>query len=118
MRRGRTHLDEDAEPFGVTQFALRSSRVANGVSARHGEVAREMWQGMWPDRDVEDVPITHVTNGAHIPTWIGGPMRELLDRYLGDGWTDRAVDPATWEGLDAIPDAELWAARARAAART
>jgi starch phosphorylase len=111
VRRGRTHLDEDAEPFGVTQFALRSSRVANGVSARHGEVAREMWQGMWPDRDVEDVPITSVTNGAHIPTWIGGPMRELLDRYLGDGWTDRAVDPATWEGLDAIPDAELWAAR-------
>jgi glycogen phosphorylase len=111
VRRGRTHLDEDAEPFGVTQFALRSSRVANGVSARHGEVAREMWQGMWPDRDVEDVPITSVTNGAHIPTWVGRPMRELLDRYLGDGWTDRAVDPATWEGLDAIPDAELWAAR-------
>jgi glycogen phosphorylase len=111
VRRGRTHLDEDAEPFGVTQFALRSSRAANGVSARHGEVAREMWQGMWPDRDVEDVPITSVTNGAHIPTWIGGPMRELLDRYLGEGWTDRAVDPATWEGLDSIPDAELWAAR-------
>jgi glycogen phosphorylase len=111
VRRGRTHLDEDAEPFGVTQFALRSSRVANGVSARHGEVAREMWQGMWPDRDVEDVPITSVTNGAHIPTWIGAPMRELLDRYLGEGWTDRAVDPGTWEGLDSIPDAELAAAR-------
>jgi starch phosphorylase len=111
VRRGRTHPDEDAEPFGVTQFALRSSRVANGVSARHGEVAREMWQGMWPDRDVEDVPITSVTNGAHIPTWVGGPMRELLDKHLGEGWTDRAVDPATWDGLDAIPDAELAAAR-------
>ena len=70
-----------------------------------------MWHDMWPDRDVEDVPIASVTNGVHIPTWIGGPMRELLDRYLGDGWTDRAVDPGTWEGLDAIPDAELWAAR-------
>ncbi|HEX5618384.1 MAG TPA: alpha-glucan family phosphorylase, partial [Solirubrobacteraceae bacterium] len=111
VRRGRTHTDEDAEPFGVTQFALRSSRIANGVSARHGEVAREMWQAMWPDREIEDVPIAHVTNGAHIPTWIGGPMRELLDRYLGEGWTDRAVDPATWEGLDDIPDEELWAAR-------
>jgi starch phosphorylase len=109
--RGRTHTDEDAEPFGVTQFALRASRIANGVSARHGEVAREMWQGMWPDREVEDVPITHVTNGAHIPTWVGGPMRELLDRYLGDGWTDRAIDHATWEPLDTIPDEELWAAR-------
>ncbi len=112
VRRGRTHRDEDAEPFGVTQFALRSSRVANGVSARHGEVAREMWQGMWPDRDIEDVPITSVTNGAHIPTWIGTPMRDLLDRHLGDGWTDRAVDPATWDALDSIPDAELAGARA------
>ncbi len=111
VRRGRTHPDESAEPFGVTQFALRSSRIANGVSARHGEVAREMWQELWPDRAVEDVPITHVTNGAHIPTWIGGPMRELLDRHLGDGWTDRAVDPSTWEPLDDIPAAELWAAR-------
>jgi glycogen phosphorylase len=112
VRRGRTHTDEDAEPFGVTQFALRSSRAANGVSKRHGEVAREMWQDMWPESEFDDVPITHVTNGAHIPTWIGGPMRELLDRYLGEGWTDRAVDPATWEGLDQIPDEELGAARA------
>jgi starch phosphorylase len=111
VRRGRTHPEEDAEPFGVTQFALRASRIANGVSARHGEVAREMWQDLWPDRPVEDVPIRHVTNGAHIPTWVGAPMRELLDRHLGGGWTDRAIDHATWEGLDAIPDAELWAAR-------
>ena len=111
VRRGRTHPEESAEPFGVTQFALRSSRIANGVSARHGEVAREMWQELWPDRPVEDVPITHVTNGAHIPTWIGGPMRELLDRHLGDGWTDRAVDPATWEPIDEIPARELWDAR-------
>ena len=112
VRRGRTHPDEGAEPFGVTQFALRSSRIANGVSARHGEVAREMWHELWPDRVVDDVPITHVTNGAHIPTWIGGPMRELLDRHLGEGWPERAVDPATWEPVDEIPSSELWAARA------
>jgi glycogen phosphorylase len=111
VRRGRTHPDESAEPFGVTQFALRSSRIANAVSARHGEVARDMWHDLWPDRPVEDVPITHVTNGAHIPTWIGCPMRELLDRYLGEGWTDRAVDPATWRAVDEIPAEELWAAR-------
>jgi glycogen phosphorylase len=111
VRRGRTHPDEGAEPFGVTQFALRSSRIANGVSARHGEVAREMWHELWPDRPVEDVPIAHVTNGVHIPTWIGGPMRELLDRHLGDVWVDRAVDPTTWEPVDDIPAEELWAAR-------
>ena len=62
---------------------------------------------------VDDVPITHVTNGAHIPTWIGGPMRELLDRHLGEGWPERAVDPATWEPVDEIPSAELWAVAPR-----
>ena len=47
---GRTNPDEEAEPFGVTQFALRTSRAANGVSRRHGEVAREMWHAMWADK--------------------------------------------------------------------
>jgi starch phosphorylase len=112
VRRGRTHPDEAAEPFGVTQFALRASRRANGVSARHGEIAREMWRDLWPDRRVDEVPVTHVTNGVHVPSWIGGPMRELLDRHLGDGWMARATDPATWEPVEAIAGAELWAARA------
>ena len=115
VRRGRTHPDEAAEPFGVTQFALRSSRRANAVSARHGEVAREMWQDLWPDREIADVPISHVTNGVHIPTWIGVPMRELFDRHLGAGWMDHATDPATWAGVDSIPAEELWAARVGAA---
>jgi glycogen phosphorylase len=108
---GRTHPDDDGEPFGVTQFALRTSRAANGVSRRHGEVARGMWSGLWPERSVDDVPIGHVTNGVHLPTWLGGPMRALLDRHLGDGWLDRADDPATWEPIDDVDDAELWAVR-------
>jgi glycogen phosphorylase len=110
---GRTHPDDQHEPFGVTQAALRSSRAANAVSRRHGEVAREMWSGLWPDHPVERVPIGHVTNGVHIPTWLGQPMRELLDGYLGEGWLQRAADPETWAGLDQIPDSELWSARQR-----
>jgi len=101
------------ETFGVTQAALRLSRAANGVSRRHGEVAREMWSGLWDGRPVEEVPIGHVTNGVHLPTWIGKSIRELLDRHLGDGWLARAADPETWAALDAIPDAELWEARGR-----
>jgi glycogen phosphorylase len=111
IRLGRTNPDEGAEPFGVTQFALRTSRTANGVSRRHGEVARQMWQPMWPDRAVDDVPITYVTNGVHIPTWLGQPMWQLLDRHLGADWLDRATDLATWAPVDAIPAAELWAVR-------
>jgi starch phosphorylase len=108
---GRSHPEDGWEPFGVTQFALRTSRAANGVSRRHGGVAREMWQALWPDRDPGQVPIGHVTNGVHLPTWLGGPMRALLDRHLGPGWLERADDPATWAPVDDIPDQELWAAR-------
>jgi glycogen phosphorylase len=108
---GRTSPHETAEPFGVTQFALRTSRTANGVSRRHGEVAREMWQALWPGSAVDEVPITHVTNGVHIPSWLGGPMRRLLDRHLGEGWLARATDPKTWEPVDDIPAQELWAVR-------
>jgi glycogen phosphorylase len=108
---GRTNPSETAEPFGVTQFALRTSRTANGVSRRHGEVAREMWQPMWADRAVDDVPIDYVTNGVHLPTWLGRPMWRLLDRHLGDDWLSRATDPATWAPVDSIPDAELWGVR-------
>jgi starch phosphorylase len=111
IRLGRSHPDDDGEDFGVTQFALRTSRSANGVSRRHGEVARGMWADLWPDRKLDDVPIGHVTNGVHVPTWIGDPMRELLDRHLGEGWLERADDPATWADVDAIDDADLWAAR-------
>jgi glycogen phosphorylase len=108
---GRTHPSNVKEEFGVTQAALRMSRAANGVSRRHGEVARLMWSDLWPRRSIKRVPIGHVTNGVHIPTWIGAPMRELLDRYLGEGWFSRAADPWTWTKIDEIPDAELWSAR-------
>jgi starch phosphorylase len=117
IRRGRTHPDDEGEPFGVTQFALRSSRAANGVSRRHGGVSREMWQPLWPDRAVEDVPIGHVTNGVHVPSWIGPPMRELLDRHLGEGWERRAEDPATFAAVEDIPAEELWVVRNEQRAR-
>jgi starch phosphorylase len=110
-RLGRTHPEEAAEPFGITQLALRTSSSANGVSRRHGEVAREMWSDLWPDRAKGSVPIIHVTNGVHVPTWLGAPMRALLDRHLPGGWLERTADPAQWDAVEAIPPAELWAAR-------
>jgi starch phosphorylase len=110
---GRDEPSDPHAPFGVTQAALRMSRASNAVSRRHGEVAREMWNGLWPDRGADQVPIGHVTNGVHVPTWIGRHMRELLDRYLGEAWHDRATDPATWAPVDDIPAAELWAVRER-----
>ena len=111
LRLGRYHPEDDREPFGMTTFSLRMSRAANGVSRRHGGVSREMWSGLWPGRAVDAVPITHVTNGAHLPSWVGAPMRRLLERHIGKAWWRNASDEATWEQLDAVPDSELWAAR-------
>ncbi len=108
---GRIDPNDHNEPSGLTPLAIRAARSVNGVSARHGEVARAMWQAMFPGRAVEDVPITHVTNGVHLPTWMQRPMRQLLDRHLGPGWLARADDPKTWAGVEAIPDDEIWATR-------
>lgn len=113
IRLGRTRPDDRFEPFGVTQAALRCSRAANAVSRRHGEVARDMWSSLWPERALAQVPIAHVTNGVHVPTWIAAPMHELLDRHLGHDWLSRAAQPATWDAVAEIPDTELWAVRER-----
>ena len=98
VRLGRDHPDDVAEPFGMTQFSLRMSRAANGVSRRNGAVAREMWRGLWPGRPVEAVPIADVTNGVHLPSWVGAPMRRLLDRHLGEAWRRQASDVADLGG--------------------
>jgi starch phosphorylase len=111
MRLGRHRPEDRGEAFGMTQFSLRMSRSANGVSRRHAAVAREMWHGLWPDRPVDAVPIAHVTNGVHLASWVGAPMRRLLDEHLGAAWWRRATEPGTWDGLDGVPDAALWAVR-------
>src|SRR5256885_11816095 len=61
-------------------------RSVNGVSARHGDESRVLWRDLWPDREAERVPISHVTNGVHLGTWMSNPVRELLDLHLGQDW--------------------------------
>jgi starch phosphorylase len=114
---GRIDPANADQPSGLTVLAMRASRHVNGVSQRHGQVARAMWQPLFPDRAIEGVPINHVTNGVHVPTWLQGPMRELLDRYLGQGWLARADQRGTWEAVNDIPAGELWAARCAARRR-
>ncbi len=113
----RTDPSDDEEPAGMTQLALRVSRARNGVSRLHGEVAREMWRPLYPDVEPDEVPITHVTNGAHLPTFLSPSFRALYDEYLGEDWQRRAADRGTWEPVADIPDAELWAARCAARER-
>ena len=106
------------EPPGMTPLAIRMSRRRNGVSRLHGEVARAMWQPMFPGTRPADVPITHVTNGVHVPTFVGDPMRELLDAPTSA--TPGSSGPATprcGRGCATIPNEELWAARCAARRR-
>ncbi len=95
--------------FNMTVFALRSSNYRNAVSQRHGEVARQIWSGLWQDKKPEDVPIVSITNGIHLPTWIEiVQLQPLLRRYLGEDWMDGQDYPETWAKLDNLPDEELW----------
>ncbi len=95
--------------FNMTALAMRLSGHRNGVSQLHGEVSRRMWQVLWPDRPVEEVPITHITNGVHLPSWIYGELSRLFDKYLHHDWRENHDDPDIWERIADIPDAELWA---------
>lgn len=108
---GRIAPANEQEPVSITPLALRMSRTANGVSRKHGEVARSMWQSLWPDHPVDYVPIGHVTNGVHALTWMSTPVQELFDRHLGADWRSRLTDPVVWDRVSEIPDDELWKVR-------
>jgi starch phosphorylase len=97
--------------FNMTALALRSAGSVNAVSQLHGRVTREMWSSMWPGVAEADRPVASVTNGVHVPTWLAADLADLFTKHLGAGWLDRQDDPAFWDAVLAIPDAELWAVR-------
>lgn len=114
---GRKYSGDTYEEFNMTHLAIHSARSTNGVSRLHGAVSRSMFHWLWPGVRAEEAPISHVTNGVHAGTWIAPPIRELFNRYLGSDWERRQADPAAWEAVDRIPDAELWEAHCRARTR-
>ena len=92
------HQEEWGQAFNMTVLALHLSDKRNGVSKLHGEISRGMWHSVWPDKDVTRVPITSVTNGVHVPTWISGELDLLYSKYLGADWVDRHDDPLCGSG--------------------
>lgn len=102
------HPKEPSAGFNMTAFSLKMSHYHNGVSRRHGEVARRMWQPLWPDKKEEDVPVDYITNGIHVPTWIEPKIELLFNKYLNPGWLEDHDNPAVWELIDDIPEKELW----------
>jgi len=97
--------------FNMTALAMRTAEGINAVSQLHGEVTREMWTGIWPGRPKADLPIRAVTNGVHVFTWLSAPMARLFDRHLDRDWRDRIDEPAFWDRVLDIPNADLWATR-------
>lgn len=95
--------------YSMTVLAIRLSAYANGVSKLHGHVSREMWQFLWPQTPVEEVPIGSITNGVHTGTWMVQEIKDLYTKYLDKDWRQRVDDPAVWKKLDSVPDRELWA---------
>lgn len=105
------HQNPWGDTFSMPILALRFSEMRNGVSELHGKVARKMWHFLWPELREDDVPITHITNGVHTGTWLARRLNHLYDRYLGPDWMENLDNPRTWEGIDNVPDAELWTVR-------
>jgi len=106
------HYDNGSGPqFNMTALALRTAGSTNAVSQLHGEVTREMWGPIWPGVAEDKRPVRAITNGIHAPTWLSSEMATLFDRYLPPEWREEHDDPAIWERIMDIPDAELWEAR-------
>lgn len=98
----------DDSNFSLTVLALRMAAQCNGVAKLHGETSRKMWQGLWSDLPVDEIPISHVTNGVHSFTWINNPLSDLLESYFGPKFREEPEDPEIWDRIEYIPDNELW----------
>ena len=105
---GRQFPTDSGESFCMTVLGLKLARRVNAVSSLHGEVSRAMWKGLYPDRPEDEVPIGHVTNGVHVPSWLAPQMCRLYDRHLGVGWQRHSATAKTWEAIENVDDGELW----------
>ncbi len=102
------HPGDEHPLYHMTATALRLSGRVNGVARKHGEVSRELWRPLWPGHSAEQVPIGHITNGVHLPTWMSGGMIRMLNQHLGEGWMERRDQPGFWEGVLTLDDSALW----------
>jgi len=101
----------DPDTFNMTSLALRGSRFHNGVSRIHGGVASEMEAYVWPQIPATENPISYVTNGVHVPTFLAREWNHLFDMHFGGGWRNELLNEEYWQGVDNIPDHSYWSIR-------
>ena len=97
------------QTFNMTVLALRMADHRNAVSQLHKKITRKMWHGLWPEVKEEEMPISYMTNGIHVPTWVALEMSRLYEKYLGEDLSKRYDDTNNKELVLNIPDEELWA---------
>ncbi len=102
------HPELDGGRFHMTALAIRLSRWVNGVSRRHGQVTRELWRCLWPEREPDMLPIGAITNGVHLTSWMSHRWMSLLDEKLGHGWEQRAREPGIWDVVLELDDERVW----------
>lgn len=108
MEMGSQVQPEGYEIFNLTILALNLSRFRNGVSKLHGDVSRKLWRTVWPDIPSDEIPIDHITNGVHTPSWISRKNRNFFQKYLDPQWLEKHDDPQIWSSLDKIPFDIFW----------
>lgn len=114
---GNPDHGEPGQPFNLTAFALRSSSFANGVSRLNAEVADRMWRHLFPEQPAEEPVVQPITNGVHLPAWLGTELQDLFARQLGSEWQERLLEPEAWQFVYEIPDEDLWTAHRMQKAR-
>ncbi len=103
--------ERDKQDFNMTVLSFKMAEHCNAVSQLHGKVARKMWGRLWPEAKEDEVPISYVTNGVHVPTWVSPELLELYRKYLGPIWIKRHFDTEVMGYVMDIPDEELWEVR-------
>jgi starch phosphorylase len=109
---GRQNPDDSSEPFNMAYLGLRGSGAVNGVSRLHGEVSRKIFAPLFPRWPLGEVPIRHVTNGVHTPSWDSAAADTLWTQACGkDRWI--SATPSVESDIRGVPDAQLWSFRNR-----
>jgi len=101
---------EHASEMSMTVLGLRLANYSNAVAKLHGVVARHMWKELWPGRSVDEIPITHITNGVHVPSWTSNRLKTIFNHYLSPDWAMNPSIDALRAEVNAIPDEDIWMA--------
>lgn len=108
---GRENPFDEHEGFAMAICGIRLSTYRNGVSKLHGEVSRCMFKKLWNNALEDYVPIGHVTNGVHLPTFIAENFKTLYTRYMSEAWLNKPYDFDVWNDIEKIPDSALFEAK-------